>query len=238
MSNYSGHDTRLNRLEFLMIINKEVHVAQAMATAYRHTDAYENAAKFRILVRTVHSNVEALIAFMKLDAIHAFETGRVKFTPKQLKGLKEIHVNSKGKEVFARPTFMPNARLAVRCYDEATGGPTALGKRNLQLPAKLKDWARLRNRITHPKYISDLKITEPDIQLLPAVVTWFTGLAAWVTTVERGRVEGSYADTMDTLAQMSQLSKLGHRRTPEMKDLLQKLMDVQEVAKPDEEGSN
>ena len=128
----------------------------------------------RVVVKNVFTFLEGCTFGFKRLALHQSEIYEVEFSPAEVAMLKEEkHVlNSKGEaETQERnfQRFIPNLRFALNCFAKSHG--FAFDFDISEVP--LKELEDLRNRITHPKKLSDLTITDDDIKKAQKVGQWF-----------------------------------------------------------------
>jgi len=226
---HSGHSTRVARLQFLMALVIEVDVVLRMSKALNERRREFVLSKFRIVVRTVHVSVESLLFFMKLDALHAHHSGWVEFSASDLKKLSEVNKKPDGTLVPVKLTFIQNAKCAIRCYSASVGGNSPEAQELIQLLDRFRKWPEMRNRVTHPKQLSDFEFKHSDLDLLDKIVAWFQLLSQWILRVERERVDGTYSDRVLLLEEMGKNLSSDEIAKERMKELLGKLMDTQNV---------
>jgi hypothetical protein len=128
----------------------------------------------RTLVRNVFVFLEAACYGLKRIALHRNEVWEVEFSQAELALLKEekYSLDEKGEahthdKNFQR--FIPNLKFAFRCFAKAHGLTIDLDLSKVAL----KDFEGIRNRITHPKQLSDLAISDAEITVTTKVNKWF-----------------------------------------------------------------
>ena len=133
----------------------------------------------RLVVTNVVTYLEACTFGFKRLALHQTEIFEVEISPAELALLKEEQhaLNSKGEaESQEKPVqrFVPNLRFALNCFAKSHG--LAFHLDISEVP--LKELEDLRNRVTHPKKVSDLTITDEDIKKAEKVSQWFLDTSA------------------------------------------------------------
>jgi len=128
----------------------------------------------RNIIRTVFVFLEACAYGLKRIALQQHAIYEVEFSPAELALLREekYMLDDKGEAItqdnnFQR--FVPNLKFALRCFAKAHGLAFALDTSAVPLT----DSERVRNRITHPKKVSDLSITDDEIKRVETVENWF-----------------------------------------------------------------
>ena len=126
------------------------------------------------MVRNVFVLMEATSYGFKRIALHQSEIYEVDFSPSEYALLKEEKYtldNSGNAEIQDRnfQKFIPNLRFAYKCFAKAHGLSSVLDLSSINL----KEFEELRNRITHPKQLSDLSISNEEIQRTEKVANWF-----------------------------------------------------------------
>ena len=133
----------------------------------------------RVVVRSTFVFLEACTFGFKRLALHQSAIYEVEFSPAEVALLKEQkHIlNSKGEAETQEKNFqrfIPNLRFALDCFAKSHGFTF-----NLDISkVPLKEFEELRNRITHPKQLSDLTVTDEEIKKTEKVGQWFLDTTA------------------------------------------------------------
>jgi hypothetical protein len=144
----------------------------------------------RIYVRSVFVLIEACSYGLKRIALHRHSVFDISFSPSELALLREEKhgLNDKG-EVYTQDNFfqkfLPNFKFAVRSFAKSHGVTFELNASSVPL----KEFENLRNRITHPKKLAELAISDSEITKTDAVAIWFSqALSALLKESNSGRV--------------------------------------------------
>jgi hypothetical protein len=130
----------------------------------------------RIIIRNVFALIEASSYGLKKLALVAGQKRNVEFSLGELTILgEEKHyldedgiVRSSG-DNFQR--FTPNLKFAFKCFAKSLGSSFRLDVSK----APLKAFTELRNRVTHPKQLGDLTITNEELKITMTVHNWYCG---------------------------------------------------------------
>ena len=68
--------------------------------------------------------------------------------------------------------FAPNIRLALRAFSRAQGCPDPIDFSTAGWQA-LREGARIRNRLMHPRTPTDLEVSDADLELVDQGIRWF-----------------------------------------------------------------
>lgn len=128
----------------------------------------------RNLIKSVVVLIEANCYGLKRIANYQQAVYEVTFSAAELALLKEEKyiLDDKGDVIVEDKNFqrfIPNIRFALKSFSKAYGIPFNLDMS--QVP--LKDLERVRNRITHPKKLSDLNISADEVNKTRTVALWF-----------------------------------------------------------------
>lgn len=130
----------------------------------------------RAYARALFAYIEGLTYLKKLQAYYAHKTGKAEYTKAELAVILEetYELNSKG-EATERTTFNnidKNIRFAFQVYAQIYGLDFQLDCSDHRWDA-FKKAVKIRNRVTHPKRLSDLTITDADMQTLDDALVWY-----------------------------------------------------------------
>jgi len=150
--------------------------------------AYDQQFRGRMQVRTLFSILDSLAFFLKSRALERCKNPSEAFSKNELEVLREGVFRTKpdGTE-FLQPSFPDperNIRTSFRCYSKLSGGPSPLESQT-PLPAHFAYIIALRNRLTHPKKLADLAITEEEFSWLTDAAKWLRDSADWVFEREK-----------------------------------------------------
>lgn len=200
-----ANDSIMDRFRFLEKHVVEMSVLQNMIDSYKCANVEETFAQFRIFVRTVQTCIEGLLSIMKTESLTAHNEGRVTLSDRDHEKLTGFKRKTSGSgEVPIKLTFLKDARLTVRCFDEATGGPTSEGRKHLQIPACVNEWPALRNRITHPKTLNDFDVRANDTDVASAIVAWYQSLVSWVIAIEKKNAAVRNTERVNIVADLAE----------------------------------
>lgn len=130
----------------------------------------------RTYVRALFAYIEGLNYLKKVHAFQAHLAGRVKYTKAELSVILEesYELNNQGEAVERtsfksldknlRFAFQVYARIYDICFKVDCSG---LGWQSFKTAIKI------RNRVTHPKRLSDLSITDDELQTLDETLEWY-----------------------------------------------------------------
>ena len=128
----------------------------------------------RVYVRSVFAFVEGMTHAFKRFAVAVHDHGGPLFSEAEVSLLRGVSYELKdtgeaaSKQRFVR--FAPNVRLAIRAFALASGYDGRLDYSTAGWQA-LREAARVRNRITHPRTPADLDVSDADLE----AVTWVFG---------------------------------------------------------------
>jgi hypothetical protein len=130
----------------------------------------------RMMVKNSFAWFEGTIYGIKRLAIYQFERKEVKFSHAELAMLREekYELNfDTGKAVVKTnnyPKFNPNLRFAFSCLAKSCEATFELDE---SIMPQLKQFEDIRNRLTHPKKVKDLEISNGELEICIRVHHWF-----------------------------------------------------------------
>lgn len=147
-----------------------------MDAAMAYTAAHSSPFSHRTVVRTFFSLVEGLAFQLRQVTVASLEPHPGRLTVAELALLREerYSLNNKG-ETEASENFqriLPNLLFTIRCYGKNHGASFEPDTSHHGWQA-LQRAVTIRNRITHPKSISDLTIGVEDQQSLIDASAWW-----------------------------------------------------------------
>lgn len=131
----------------------------------------------RMMVKNSFAWFEGTIYGIKKLAIYQFERKEVKFSDAELAMLREekYELDFNTSKAVAKPNnyakFNPNLRFAFRCLAKSCEAAFALDE---SMMPQLKQFESIRNRLTHPKKVKDLEISNDELQICIRVHHWFS----------------------------------------------------------------
>ena len=130
----------------------------------------------RTLVRSFFAQVEGEAFLRKRFALEQREGGDVEFSAAEFAILREeqYDLNNKG-AVRTQQKFLKladNLRFSFRAFAKAFGSSYSLDVSGSGWQS-FKNAIDIRNRITHPKRLSDLNITEDNMKDIFAAIDWY-----------------------------------------------------------------
>jgi hypothetical protein len=146
----------------------------------------------RIAIRSVFALLEGFISRFKGRALEVKKYGGIAFSPKLLRILEEGQAVTREDGTIewehVRPRTMDNLKGSIRAFSSALETSTPLGG-TVPLPAEFAVALAARNRVTHPKNLQDLVITEDEFAAVREILVWFREIAAWATAQEKRGLE-------------------------------------------------
>ena len=142
----------------------------------------------RVLVRSVFSFIEGTAYGLKQFAIRQSE--ELSFGERTLANDESYELKDNGEVVrrSARLRFLSNIRFAFKIFAKATEvqfslDTASVGWHHLTIALKIRD------RLTHPKCVSDLAVTDDEIRTAFSAFTWFDSqiILLLVHTVKKNR---------------------------------------------------
>jgi RiboL-PSP-HEPN len=140
----------------------------------------------RTYIRSTFAYMEGTIWVLKQLIIQTVSQSKAVTNPLQLLSLAELALLSdisynlkENGEPYEQPKFLPmqkNLRLTVSVFNRFT-------RSSIDLQTNSTTWNRfnqiiqVRNRITHPKNVGDIDITDEEIQHAIEVCNWFNGIS-------------------------------------------------------------
>lgn len=130
----------------------------------------------RMMVKNSFAWFEGTIYGIKRLAIYQFERKEVKFSHAELAMLREekYELNfDTGKAVVKTnnyPKFNPNLRFAFSCLAKSCEATFDLDE---SIRLQLKQFEDIRNRLTHPKKVKDLEVSNGELDICIRVHHWF-----------------------------------------------------------------
>lgn len=147
-----------------------------MDAAVAYSDKHSSPFAHRTVVRTLFSLIEGLAFQLRQVTVASLEPHSGSLTTAELTLLREerYFLNNKGEpetgENFQR--FLPNLLFTIRSYGKNHGA-------TFQADTSARGWqamqhaVNIRNRITHPKSIADLTLSEQDQRHLIDASAWW-----------------------------------------------------------------
>ena len=157
-------------LEFLQVVPDDF---QAALESLNHSDTpYAR----RTVVRAAFAAIEGLTFAIKQECLHRPDDASKHYGASELAMLREetYGVGSKG-QVLTQAKFIPlldNVRFAMAMYRRGSLEGHGLDLSGLGWQ-HFRDATVVRNRITHPKRISDLDVLNEDLKAVLGAYEWF-----------------------------------------------------------------
>ena len=130
----------------------------------------------RSYVRTLFALIEGMVYQMKRVALCAYEADQVEFNEAEISILKEetYELTTKGtaKSRQGYPKTLENILFAFYVYGKVFKSIFEPDVRSNGWQS-LQQAMKIRNRITHPKNINDMNISDEDIKILDNASKWF-----------------------------------------------------------------
>lgn len=180
----------------------------------------------RLLVRSIFAFIEGIVYRIKQIALASPDSSHLTPAERAIAAEEDYELDSRG-EVFIRPSrikFLANIRFALMLYPKAEGVSFKVDFSGSGWEA-LQKAAKVRDRITHPKVLSDLMISDDEIHDAVYGFEWInrqiTKLLAIVLLDVRNRVkvlqgEREKADN-ELRSQRERLKKMHHSIPPSTK---------------------
>lgn len=154
----------------------------------------------RLLARTLFPLLDALANYLKALALLAHEQGNITFPKKFLKILQE---GEEVKEQDGRTRWIPhfagikkNLKVSLNTYAQTRKTETPLAS-IAPMPQAFDDCLEVRNRITHPRKIAHLTISDKETEALFKVGLWFLKLIEWFNEQEQKEIDRIKQDISD-----------------------------------------
>ncbi len=131
----------------------------------------------RMMVKNSFAWFEGTIYGIKSLAICQFERKEVKFSHAELAMLREekYELDFKTGEAVVKPSNYPkfnqNLRFAFRCLAKSC---EAMFELDESMMPQLKQYEGVRNRLTHPKHVKDLEVSNGELDICIGVHHWFS----------------------------------------------------------------
>lgn len=148
----------------------------------------------RHFVRAFFANVEALNWTLRQIALSRARAGMVRFSAGEMAALRGVNyrLTLKGpRPEKMRESFEESQLFAWRAFAKAFALPLPIerGKRHWQEFM----WAvRIRDRLTHPKRLSDMMLTLDDSLRLAKVADWWWGVAHGLINATNGKLPSDW----------------------------------------------
>lgn len=130
----------------------------------------------RNYVRAVAAFVEAWINSSKQLCTRAADVAITRFTPAELALLRDVsfELNDKGEAVERQRffNFEQNFRFAFAAYAKLHGSEIKL-KTDEHGWQALRQFVKVRNRLTHPRNPNDLMVTDAELKDIEKATDWF-----------------------------------------------------------------
>lgn len=145
----------------------------------KHSEEPENQLWRRLFIKAVYSHIEAICFNMKQMTYYLLKRQsdrKLKIAEVAMLLEKSYYLDRQGKAVTRKPPHIKpqwNLQFALKTFARATGN------KNFILDKKNEGWQSysegvdIRNRITHPKNVSDLRITDEEIMKIKKALKWF-----------------------------------------------------------------
>jgi hypothetical protein len=141
-----------------------------------HSDAAASAAHRRQFFRSMFACIEGAVWLFKQDSLEQHENGSIVFTTPEIVVLSEIMPGLDGKGMVQElPTnlrFIPNLLFAFRCHARAFEYEPVLSISDHEW-GDLKSSVNVRNRLTHPKQLSSMHISDDELRRARGALKWF-----------------------------------------------------------------
>src|SRR5690242_15704625 len=126
----------------------------------------------RTYVRTVFAAMEAMVYGMKQVSLFVHSHFKAKLDQDELDLLTETKVYGNGKQDVWYPAFKDNVKGTFKAFAKAHGFDckTDFGNDGWN---KFLQAAEIRNRVTHPKSVKDLSLSDDDMNKVQQAVDWF-----------------------------------------------------------------
>jgi hypothetical protein len=127
-------------------------------------------------IRSLFSMIEGITNYLKTLALRAGESNRNLFTPAETALLREesYAINNKG-EAYVQPRFLKiedNLVFALRMYLHDKPVPLEIERDGVGWNA-FREAIVIRNRITHPRSLDDLSVTDSEVEKIRQAEHWF-----------------------------------------------------------------
>lgn len=165
----------------------------------------------RILVRSLFALVESFISRLKGRVEERQDRLSANISPKVLAIVNEGHALIRDDGSVAWEAIRPGTRKHVtatmRAYADVHGKSTPMGG-TLALPREFQVAVRARNRVVHPKKLSDLSISDEELVATGTVVKWLVDATQWTTDTEIENIERVREETRQSIgAQLEEIRR-------------------------------
>jgi hypothetical protein len=157
--------------KMLDMLSDELRTCQSLVDANPRSEELR-----RISVRTLFSNIEAICYRLKLSALPFAEAKTVKLENEEIAMINEesyfLADNGAAKIKKVYPKFTSNLQFTFKVYARVLGSDFKLDVESDKWD-KFREAIDIRNRITHPKNLSDMKISKDDFRKATNAYNWF-----------------------------------------------------------------
>ena len=164
--------TQLNKLEAMgQVLSQDMIDCEQLIKARPEDEGVK-----RSFIRCVFALIEGSVFNLKETALTLAKHGRGKFSHGELAMLEEVSydLGDKG-EAREQPKFIQltkNVRFAFSAAARAFQVTYELAVDDKEW-STFKDAIAIRNRITHPKSVDDLKLSDDEVQVVADAGSWF-----------------------------------------------------------------
>lgn len=128
--------------------------------------------------RATFAFVEGMTNFLKSSAVEHAEVFDGKLSADELgllTGKGEPYINEKGDVAYSRPAFpkfLNDVRFSFKMFSKAFGFEQELDVGNNGW-SQVRQSVEIRHRVVHPKDVSELEITDEEVETIESALTWF-----------------------------------------------------------------
>jgi hypothetical protein len=150
-------------------------LGQDCTNQYQSIQSNDSQMYRRAYVRSVFAFIEGLLYRMKRTAAHlGWPLGNLTIAEMMLLDERAFDIDEKG-EVVDRPLFIKflnNVKFSFKIYSKSVGSSfeLSLGGNGWQ---KLREAVKVRDRLMHPKVITDLDVTDAEVEATKTAFEWF-----------------------------------------------------------------
>ncbi len=149
-------------------------------TKVRSDETLPQSARHQFL-RSMFAVVEAGIWILKQETLEQHATGVVVFTPSELALLAETSpvLESDGtvRDAPSATRFAPNVLFAFKCHARAHSYPCVVDVSDHRWDL-LRRSARVRNRLTHPKQLASMHVSDEELSDARRSLSWFAKMSS------------------------------------------------------------
>jgi hypothetical protein len=130
----------------------------------------------RLLVRQFGSSLDAYAFYFQDRARESAESEGVTFTDDETTAL-HLHPRNTDADRL-KPAFQQmtkNLLFGIKIFAKVRGVEPLC----IELPAEIPAAIRIRNRLTHPKKVSDLDLSPGELRTVAAAIQWLQQMASW-----------------------------------------------------------